>query len=76
MTKLLLSAVAKEFCTTSGHVPDLLKQLCNLNPAAKRIVVLYLRWRMGRMHPVDIQIMVDSSQVSRDELDLFAAELT
>lgn len=74
MLKLLLPTVAKELCTIHGHVPFFLRHLHNLNPAAKRIAVLYLHWRMGRMHPVDIHVMLASDQVSVEDLDFFAAE--
>ena len=76
MLKLLLPTMVKELCTIHGHVPFFLKHLHNLNSAAKRILVSYLRWRMGRMHPVDIQAMLDSDQVSIEDLDFFVAELT
>lgn len=74
MLKFLLPTMARELCTIHGHVPFFLKHLHDLNPAAKRIALLYLRGRMVRMHPVDIQEMLDSGQVSIENLDFFAAE--
>ena len=59
----------------SRDVPFFLRRLCDLNPAAKRIVMPYLRWRMKRMHSVDIQIMLESGQIVIEDLDFFAAEL-
>lgn len=76
MLSLLLPTLTKEVCTVHGHVPFFLKRLHSLNPLAKRITVLYLRWRMGRMHCVDIQDMLDSGQVSIQDLDFFAAEVS
>ena len=75
MLKLLVPMIATELGTVHGHAPFFLRRLCDLSPAAKRIVMPYLRWRIGRMDCVDIQIMLESRQVSIEELDFFAAEL-
>ena len=76
MLKLLLRAIAKELLATQGHAPFLLGQLTNLRPRAKQIVTRYLRWRIGRMSYLDIQLMIDLGQVSTEDLDLFIEELS
>ena len=75
MLKMFVPVIAKELGTVHGHVPFFLRRLCDLNPAAKRIVMPYLRWRMKRMHSVDIQIMLESGRIVIEDLDFFAAEL-
>ena len=75
MLKTFGLLIAKELGTVHGHAPLFLQQLCELSPPAKRIVMPYLRWRMGRMDSVDIQIMLESDLVSVEDLDFFAAEL-
>ncbi len=74
MLKLLTPIIASEFGTAHGHVPFFLRHLSNLNPAAKQIVMFYLRWRMERMSTMAIHNMLESGQVSIADLDLFAAE--
>ena len=75
MLKTLVPTIAQEVGTVHGHAPFFLRRLSGLSPTAQRIVMLYLRWRMGRMHSVDIQIMLESGQISMEDLDCFAARL-
>lgn len=65
----LASVVAKEFGTVQGHVPFVLARLPDLNPMAQRVAALYLRWRMGRMDTIHIHQMIESGQVSVEEMD-------
>ena len=74
MSKLFVTTVVKEMATIHGHAPFLLRNLYNLNSVTKRLVVPYLRWRMRRMTPIDIQIMLDCEQVCLADLDFFLAE--
>ena len=75
MLKMLLPMIAKELGTAHGYVPFFLRRLRDLSPAAKWIVMPYLRWRMKKMHSVDIQVMLESGQILVEDLDFFAADL-
>lgn len=70
----LIPVIVKELGTTHGHVPMLLRQLSKLNRTTRRIVMPYLRWRLERMHPLDVHNMLDQNEVSIEELEFFLAE--
>ena len=74
MRAVLVTTIAKELGTTHGHVPILLRWLSNMNRTTRQIAMLYLRWRLGRMHPLDVHSMLDQNEASLDELDFFLAE--
>ena len=74
MLARLIPTIAKELGTTHGHVPILLRRLSNLNRTTRRIAMAYLRWRLARMHPLDVHAMLDQNEVGIEELDFFLAE--
>ena len=74
--KMFIQVIAKELLTTQGHVPFLLRQLANLKPMVRQLVMLYLRPRMRKMSHFDIQLMIDSGQVSIRDLDSCCEELS
>ena len=72
MTKAFLRIIANEFCLDEANVPTVLKRLPDLRPRVQRIaVVRYLRPHLERMHPLDIQKMLDSRKISLEDLDFF-----
>lgn len=74
MWTAIARAIFKEFCTTLGHVPFVLRALPDFNSTAAYLAVHYLRWRIGKMHPIDIQVMIETGLTSIEDLDRFAAE--
>jgi|GEM_PF-6748263 len=76
MLKSLVPNIATELFTVHGNVPFFLRQLHNLNPIAHRLAMLYLRWKLGQMHPLDIEVMLDSGKITANDLDLFVANLS
>ena len=66
--------IVREFCDVYGHVPYLLRKLPDLLPMARRCAIWYLRWRMRKIHSLDIERMITNKQVCIDDLDYFLAE--
>ena len=64
MLKMFVPVIAKELGTVHGHVPFFLRRLCDLEPSGEADCDALPRWRMKRMHSVDIQIMLESGQLS------------